>query len=70
MKSTSISRFPSPRPARARAVTGIRSVSQAAPALAGSTYNSIADPSEDFFSQMWRPGLLDELQAPLTRYHE
>jgi hypothetical protein len=25
---------------------------------------------EDFFSQMWAPGLLDSLQMPLTRYHE
>jgi hypothetical protein len=25
---------------------------------------------EDFFSQMWAPGLLDRLQVPLTRYHE
>jgi hypothetical protein len=25
---------------------------------------------EDFFSQFWTPGLLDRLQAPLTRYRE
>ena len=25
---------------------------------------------EDLFSQFWAPGLLDRLQAPLTRYHE
>lgn len=29
-----------------------------------------AKPSEDFFSEMWSPGLLDRLQAPLSRYHE
>jgi hypothetical protein len=26
--------------------------------------------AEDFFSQFWTPGLLDRLQAPLTRYRE
>jgi hypothetical protein len=25
---------------------------------------------EDLFSQFWTPGLLDRLQAPLTRYRE
>jgi hypothetical protein len=25
---------------------------------------------EDLFSQFWAPGLLDRLQAPLTRYRE
>jgi hypothetical protein len=25
---------------------------------------------EDIFSQFWTPGLLDRLQAPLTRYRE
>ena len=29
-----------------------------------------AKPAEDFFSEMWSPGLLDRLQAPLSRYHE
>jgi hypothetical protein len=27
-------------------------------------------PAEDFFSEMWSPGLLDRLQVPLSRYHE
>jgi hypothetical protein len=26
--------------------------------------------TEDLFSQFWTPGLLDRLQAPLTRYRE
>jgi len=26
--------------------------------------------AEDFFGQLWTPGLLDRLQAPLTRFHE
>jgi hypothetical protein len=26
--------------------------------------------AEDLFSQFWTPGLLDRLQAPLTRYRE
>lgn len=26
--------------------------------------------TEDLFSQIWAPGLLDRLQAPLTRYRE
>ena len=38
--------------------------------FAGSTYASIAHPTEDFFSQIWTPGLLDRLQTPLTRYRE
>jgi hypothetical protein len=25
---------------------------------------------EDLFSQFWTPGLLDRLQAPITRYRE
>jgi hypothetical protein len=27
-------------------------------------------PAEDFFSQIWTPGLLDNLREPLSRYHE
>jgi|HubBroStandDraft_1064217.scaffolds.fasta_scaffold766382_2 hypothetical protein len=26
--------------------------------------------TEDLFAQYWTPGLLDRLEAPLTRYHE
>ncbi len=37
---------------------------------AGFTYASVAAPSEDFFRQMWAPGLLDQLEARLTRYRE
>lgn len=39
-------------------------------AIAGYSYSSRADAAEDFFSQIWTPGLLDRLQAPLTRYRE
>lgn len=39
-------------------------------ALAGHLYSSTVDAGEDFFRQIWTPGLLDRLQAPLTRYRE
>ena len=38
--------------------------------ITGYSYASLANAPEDFFSQIWTPGLLDRLQAPLTRYRE
>ena len=42
----------------------------AAPAGLIPVWSFQARPAEDFFSEMWSPGLLDRLQAPLSRYHE
>ncbi len=42
----------------------------AAPAGLAPVWSFQARPAEDFFSEMWSPGLLDRLQAPLSRYHE
>jgi hypothetical protein len=38
--------------------------------LSNMVWSFQADPAEDFFSEMWSPGLLDRLHVPLSRYHE
>jgi hypothetical protein len=42
----------------------------AAQPIAHSYWSFPSAPAEDFFSEMWSPGLLDRLQVPLSRYHE
>lgn len=32
--------------------------------------SATSNATEDIFSQIWTPGLLDRLEAPLTRHHE
>ena len=61
-------------PKLAAGIASVRSAfhEPAAPSSAEpSAFNSFsAEPAEDFFGQMWSPGLLDRLHEPLSRYHE
>ncbi|HTQ30278.1 MAG TPA: hypothetical protein VMI53_03625 [Opitutaceae bacterium] len=66
VRRTSAARFSASRRSDDAGITSARPHA----VLAGYSYSSIADAGEDFFSQIWTPGLLDRLQAPLTRYRE
>jgi len=61
--------FSSRQPVASRAQTITASIPPPV-SITGYSYASLANAPEDFFSQIWTPGLLDRLQAPLTRYRE
>ena len=63
-------RTPRPRFSRRDAAVATPPSTATSVSLPGYSYASVADVPEDFFSQIWTPGLLDRLQAPLTRYRE
>jgi hypothetical protein len=57
------------RAAHAREATHAHSVYDTATHLPAFAINPSVTP-EDLFSHFWTPGLLDRLQAPITRYRE
>ncbi|HZP61490.1 MAG TPA: hypothetical protein VFB27_14295 [Opitutaceae bacterium] len=69
VKRTSRARFPH-RSSRVATSSTTDASLPATVSLPGFSYASVAEVPEDFFSQIWSPGLLDRLQAPLTRYRE
>jgi hypothetical protein len=59
------------QPRRLEGLSRAPAADHATPAALNNTIWSFqAEPAEDFFREMWSPGLLDRLQAPLSRYHE
>lgn len=68
--NASLTSLPSRRASASRTVPVGRRSAQARAPFPNFAYSSVSHPAEDLFRQIWTPGLLDQLQAPLTRYHE